>query len=129
VRRAVFILIGLLFVSWAACRQFHSNRSFDQICELVQGKSAAEVEDLLGAPDVREEILEGDERWVWWDYTFLDGEGYPPEIRGQVVHLEIQFQNPSRPLNRHLPYSQWRMSGPLAVSYSFPFQLPRAATY
>ena len=125
----MFFLAGLLMVSWAACRQSRSNRSFDQICELVNGKSAAEVEVILGAPDVREEILEGDERWVWWEYTFLDGEIYPPEVRGQVVHLEIMFQNPSRPLNRRLPYSQWRMSGPLAVSYSVPLQMPKAATF
>lgn len=119
-KRAVFLLVSLLMVSWAACRQSRSNQSFDKICELVKGKSAAEVEEILGAPDVREEILEGDERWVWWEYTFLDGESYPPEIRGQVVHLEIMFQNPSRPLNRQLPYSQWRMAGPLSVSYSVP---------
>lgn len=128
-RRVVFLLAGLLLVSWVACRHSQSNQSFDQICEMVQGKSAAEVEDLLGAPDVRQEILEGDERWIWWEYTFLDGESYPPEVRGQVVHLEIQFQNPSRPLDRQLPYAQWRMSSPLAVSYAFPFQLPKTATY
>lgn len=120
-KRMVFLLTGLLMVLGASCRQLpRSNQSFDQICEMVQGKSAAEVEEILGAPDVREEILEGDERWVWWEYTFLDGESYPPEVRGQVVHLEILFQNPSRPLDRRLPYSQWRLSGPLAVSYTIP---------
>ncbi|HYO14461.1 MAG TPA: hypothetical protein VE685_14790 [Thermoanaerobaculia bacterium] len=111
--------VGLYY--GAACGPgSQSDRSFDQICDMVQGKTAAEVESLLGVPDVREEILEGDERWVWWNYTFLDGDNYPPEMRGRIVHLEILFQNPA-PLKAQRPsYSEWRLSDPLAVSYSLP---------
>ena len=106
--------IVLLFL--AACKSnARSGESFDQICSRVAGKTAAEVESLLGKPDARERLPMGDWRWIWWNYTFLDGEGYPPELRGRIVHLEILFSNPSRP---SLPKSQWRVVGPLAVSYA-----------
>lgn len=116
------LLTFLLFLScWAACGPSpESDQSFDQICERVKGRTAAEVESILGAPDVREEILQGDERWIWWNYTFLDGNNYPPEMRGRIVHLEILFQNPSDQKGRRPSYSEWRISDPLAVSYSLP---------
>jgi hypothetical protein len=87
---------------------------------MLKGKTAAEVESMLGAPDVREEILQGDERWIWWNYTFLDGDNYPPEMRGQIVHLEILFQNPFHRKTQRPAYSEWRITDSLAVSYSLP---------
>lgn len=120
-KRFILLIFILLLSCWAACGPNpESDQSFDQICDMVQGKTAAEVESLLGDPDVREEILQGDERWIWWNYTFLDGDNYPPEMRGRIVHLEILFQNPA-PLKAQRPsYSEWRLSDPLAVSYSLP---------
>ena len=113
-----FFLLMLVFLVMLQCR--HSGRlekSFDQICQLVAGRTASEVESLLGAPDVREKILVDDERWVWWRYTYLDGNDYAPEVRGQVVHLEITFQNPS-PGGARKPYSKWRIVSRYGVSYS-----------
>lgn len=97
--------------SWA-----RSDKSFDQIRRLVSGKTADEVTALLGAPDSRENLLIDDERWVWWNYTFLDGEDYPPEVRRQVVHLEITFTRSAAGPGRGV----WRVSGPFGVSYSVP---------
>jgi hypothetical protein len=113
--------LGILLIGTDGCHQHdqgpRSQSSFDEICETVAGKSAAEVEVLLGAPDSREEIPIGDQRWIWWDYTFLDGESYSPEIRGKTVHLEITFSSPIGPTRASTPASQWKVSSPLAVSY------------
>jgi hypothetical protein len=106
------VLAGLL-----ACRPgARSSQSYDQIRELVTGRTATEVERLLGKPDLRETVLD-DQRWVWWNYTFLDGDQYAPEIRGQVVHLEITFQAPPTP-------GVDARVGPLSVSYSKPSRSP-----
>jgi hypothetical protein len=94
-----------------------SASSFDEISSEVSGKTAAEVEALLGRPDAREKLPIGDWRWVWWNYTFLDGDNYPPEFRGKVVHLEIMFSDPG---HFEAPDSQFRVIGPLAVSYAIP---------
>ena len=94
------------------------DRSFDQITALVDGKTAEEVERLLGPPDTRQRVLLGDERWIWWNYTYLDGADYAPEIRRRAVHLEITFRNPSAPGGPRLPYSKWRVVTPYGVSYS-----------
>jgi hypothetical protein len=92
-----------------------SDWSFDEIRRKVAGRSAAEVRELLGEPDVRESVLLGDERWVWWNYTYLDGAAYAPEERGRVVHLEILFE---RPDGAAAAPGAWRISGPLGVSYT-----------
>ena len=107
----------LILLLLASCRPTaRSHQSYDQIRQLVAGHTAAEVEQLLGKPDVRSPVR-GDSRWVWWNYTFLDGDQYAPEIRGQIVHLEITFQNPQA-LGGPVPLSQWRVNGSLSVSYS-----------
>lgn len=117
-KRLVFAL-GLLVVLLACGKTApRSDQSFDQIRKLVAGKSAAEVAALLGEPDTRQGALVGDERWIWWNYTFLDGEDIPPELRGQVVHLEITFERSPNPSASGAP--AWRISGPLGVSYSLP---------
>jgi hypothetical protein len=112
------VLLGIL-ATLLHCRHIgRLQKSFDEIRDLVSGRTAAEVEDLLGPPDSRQPILIGDERWIWWSYTYLDGNDYAPEVRGQVVHLEITFRNPSSPGQPRLPYSQWRIASPYGVSYS-----------
>lgn len=122
-QRTTLLFLSLIFL-WSSCRPAsHSDKSFDQICDLVTGKTAAEVEELLGPPDARQRILLVDERWIWWNYTFLDGETYPPEFRGLVVHLEITFHDSLLSRASHpapSSSSQWRVSSPLAVSYSIP---------
>lgn len=77
----------------------------------------AEVEEILGKPNAREKLPVGDWRWIWWNYTSLKGDNYPPEIRNQPVHLEIVFSSPGK---AQAPDSQWRVDGPLAVSYALP---------
>jgi hypothetical protein len=114
-----FFKIGMLLIlGVVACRPgARSSQSYDQIRELVAGRTSTEVERLLGKPDLRETVLD-DQRWVWWNYTFLDGDQYAPEIRGQVVHLEITFQAPPT------PGAEARVGGPLSVSYSKPSRSP-----
>ena len=111
------LVLGLL----AACHGSpRSNKSFDQIRVLVLGKSASEVEEILGPPDSRQPLLLGDERWIWWNYTYLGGQDYSPEIRGQTVHLQITFANPDLSGRDRPPYSRWRIEDPLSVSYLLP---------
>lgn len=111
----LFLLI--FFLSLLACGPSpRSQQSYDQLRNLVTGKTGAEVERLLGPPDLRESVLD-DQRWIWWNYTFLDGNQYAPEIRGQIVHLEIVLK---RPPDGTDPIAKWRALGPLAVSYSMP---------
>lgn len=62
----------------------------------------------------------GDKRWVWWNFTSLDGESYVPELRGKIVHLEITFSGPIGIANAGLPPAQWKVSSPLSVSYVVP---------
>jgi hypothetical protein len=95
-----------------------SRHAFDWIQRQVGGRTEAEVERLLGKPDSREPRLADDEVWIWWNYTFLDGEQYPPEVRGQVVHLEITFDRPPGLPGRDAPHAAWRVAGPLSVSFS-----------
>jgi hypothetical protein len=116
-----FLLLSLLFACHHSPR---SDRSFDQIRDLVQGKSASEIEEILGPPDSRQPLLLGDERWIWWDYTYLGGQDYSPEIRGQVVHLQITFANPDLSATDRPPYSQWRVEDPMSVSYILPVAGP-----
>jgi hypothetical protein len=127
-RVTLFLLVAASLLGLVACRPgARSARSFDQVQKLVAGRTAAEVAALLGPPDARQALLADDERWVWWNYTYLDGANYAPEIRGQVVHLEITFESPSLVSEgsgavavASVPREQWRVSGPLGVSYSLP---------
>ena len=111
----LLILVALAGCGHGAAR---SGQSFDEIRKLVSGKTAAEVTALLGKPDSRQKVLIDDERWIWWNYTVLDGDEYPTDMRGKVVHLEITFTRPQEPA----PGSGrdvWRVSSPFGVSYSF----------
>jgi hypothetical protein len=113
----IYLLILSLGLTSQGCRpSAKSQRSFDQIRELVQDRTASEVEKILGKPDMQEAVLD-EQRWVWWNYTFLDGDQYAPEVRGQVVHLEILFRSSSSSAGL-------RVAGPLAVSYSRPATNP-----
>jgi hypothetical protein len=98
-------------------------QSFDEIERRVTGKTEAEVEQILGKPDTREARLVDDDVWIWWDFTFLDGEQYAPEVRGQVVHLEITFDKPQGTEGRDVPHAAWRVAGPYSVNFSR--RLPR----
>jgi hypothetical protein len=117
---AIWRSLGALWLAlgWLACNgaTIRSERSFDQIQRLVAGKTETEVEGLLGPPDIRETRLVDDEVWIWWDYTFLDGNQYAPELRGQAVHLEITFRKPAA--GQDLPKAAWRVPGPFSVNFS-----------
>lgn len=120
-KRYVPAFLALCLSILAACNSSpRSDRSFDQIRDMVQGKTASEIEGLLGAPDSRRSMALGDERWVWWDYTYLGGQNYSPEVRGQVVHLQITFSNPSIASSSKPSYSEWRVLNPRNVSYVLP---------
>jgi hypothetical protein len=132
VRKSVaFGLLSLLMTAACSRTAPRSGRSFPEIRDLVTGKTAAQVEALLGPPDTRQPALLDSERWIWWNYTFLDGDEYAPERRGQVVHLEIGFDPPAdqgglvatvregRP-----PYDEWRISELLGITYAIPRNVP-----
>jgi hypothetical protein len=126
VNRWARLILSCILCVWIACSpSARSKYSFDQICKKVEGKTAAEVSNLLGAPDYQKQSALGDEKWLWWNYTVLDGDGYAPEIRGQIVHLEITFSNPQGSSESSLPRSQWRVREPFGVSYLIPDQGPR----
>jgi hypothetical protein len=99
-----------------------SAKSFDEIHKMVAGKTAAEVKQLLGPPDNVDKLLLGDERWVWWNYTFLEGTKWAPEMRGKVVHLEITFEGPSfeREGREVVAKAEPRVSEPYGVGYVVP---------
>lgn len=94
-----------------------SELSFAEIASLVGESTAADVARLLGEPDTRQPVFLHDERWIWWNYTFLAGRDFPPEAQGQVVHLAITFRNPARFEGESAPYSEWRLAGSFAVTY------------
>jgi hypothetical protein len=124
-KRSQWLPCLLILAVLSACGRFaaRSDRSFDEIRELVSGKTAAEVTALLGKPDTRQSILTDDQRWIWWNYTRLDGDQYPPEERGQVVHLEITFTRPAAPGSDTAlagGNGAWRVASPLGVSYTVP---------
>lgn len=113
-------LLATLALLLAACGREPSSRSrhsFAEISREVSGKTAAEVVASLGEPDSKQRIFLGDERWIWWNFTFLDGNDIPPETRGQVVHLRIRFRNPTRLWVDPPPYSQWPIAEPRGVDY------------
>jgi hypothetical protein len=115
---AAVIAAGALGCGTPASSAARSRHSFDWIQRQAIGRTEAEVERLLGKPDARELRLIDDEVWIWWDYTFLDGDQYPPEMRGQIVHLEITFDKPPGSERRDAPHVTWRVSGPFAVNFS-----------
>src|SRR4051812_10948294 len=105
-------LLLLLALAFGACRPSARSRySYDEIKHLVAGKTAAEVERILGRPNVCQAVLLDDERCIWWSYTFLDGAPYAPELRGKVVHLEIIFEHPAAAGETPRPTAEWRVSG------------------
>lgn len=120
--------LGLLLIVLAGCRglKARSERSFEEIQALAQGKTAEQILGLLGEPDTRQVVFDADERWIWWNYTFLDGRDCPPEMRGRVVHLEIVIRNPIRSLSLKAtnagrrPYSEWRVDDAFGVTYRTP---------
>lgn len=117
--------LGLLLIGLPACRgpQARSNRSFDEIQALARGKTAEEILRLLGEPDSRQTVFDADERWVWWNYTFLDGKDCPPEMRGRVVHLEVVVRSPVLPefaRTDRRPYSEWRVDDAFGITYRTP---------
>jgi hypothetical protein len=101
-----------------------SDRSFDEIRGLVQGKTAAEIEALLGPPNSRQTSVLGDERWIWWNYTYLGGQDYSPEARNRIVHLQIVFADPALTSSEKLPHSKWRVVDPMSVSFLLPSAAP-----
>jgi hypothetical protein len=121
VKRSTLALSALLLCLLAACHASpRSDKSFDQIRGMVQGKTANEIEKILGPPDSRQPDLLGDERWIWWNYTYLGGQDYSPEIRGQIVHLQITFANPNVAASRRPAYAEWRILDPQNVSFVLP---------
>ncbi len=117
---ASLLVLGLL--AGCSVEGPRSQRSFAEIQGLVEGKSAADVTDLLGEPDTRQELFDADERWIWWSYTSLESREHPPEIRGRVVHLEIVFRNPSRASKARKPYSEWPIDSTFGVKFKLPSQ-------
>jgi hypothetical protein len=120
------LLISIsLFLCLGGCHlASHSDRSFDEIRSLVQGKTATEIEALLGSPNSRKTSELGTERWIWWNYTYLGGQDYAPEVRGRIVHLQIEFTNPSFTEAEKPPYSKWRIVDPMSVSFLMPGTIP-----
>lgn len=119
------IVVGLLSLAWlglAHCAESgpRSRRSFSELSHRMQGRTAAQILELLGEPDSRRPVLDGDERWLWWNYTFLDGRDVPPELRGKVVHLDIVVVNPERGSTKRRPYSEWRIDDALGIRYRLP---------
>lgn len=108
----VAALLAVFFLTGCPGGRARSSKSFDEIHRMVAGKAAREVVGLLGEPDSRQPIFGADEKWIWWNYTYLDGNDFPPEVRGHVVHLEIIFKKTSR--------EEWRVDGELAVGYRLP---------
>lgn len=100
--------------------QPRSERSFAEISELVRGKTAGEVRYLLGEPDSRQVVFDADERWIWWNYTYLDGNDCPPELRGRVVHLEILFRNPRREAGARRRLAEWPVDDAYGVNFRVP---------
>jgi hypothetical protein len=119
-RLFVIWLIVFLLVACGHRNVPKSPKCFDDIRDLVRGKNAAQIDSLLGHPDLREKMVFSGERWVWWDYTYLDGNKYPPDLRGRLVHLEIIFEPTVKSAARTeaVPSELWP-TDPLAITYTF----------
>jgi len=124
--RILLAIAALLLLGAAGCggTRARSNHSFGEIQTLARNKTAEQLLKLLGEPDSRQIVFDADERWIWWNYTFLDGKDCPPEMRGRVVHLEIVVKNPVRTLNgekvSRRPYSEWRVDDAFGITYRAP---------
>jgi hypothetical protein len=116
---ALLLSIGLALPFHCGAPSPRSSATFDQIQQQVRGKTAAEIEALLGRPDTRQRLAT-EEKWIWWNYTVLDGEQYAPEVRRQIVHLEIVFDCASGAGDAAVARAACRVDDPLAVSYSRP---------
>jgi hypothetical protein len=116
----LYIALSLLIVACGHQRA-RSEKNFDKIREMVKGKTSSEIEQMLGKPDSKQEMLSSGERWIWWNYTFLGGNNYPPELRDKVVHLEIIFEpDDMAGVARASSTGELRASGPFGVSYTLP---------
>ena len=115
----MFVFVCFCLVGCSQSSGSRSAKSFDEIRVMVAGKTEAEVKKLLGDPDHREKLLFGDERWTWWNYTYL-GKDWAPEVRGKVVHLEITFAGPLVATAGLDEPSHWRVSEPYGVGFLFP---------
>jgi hypothetical protein len=123
VRLLYSMSIVLALVLLVSCRPHgaRSGKCFDDIRSLVQGRTTREVAALLGKPDSRQPMPLLGERWIWWNYTYLDGKDYPPEERGRVVHLEIIFEpRVSRSGGSVVSASDLCAVDPMSVSYTIP---------
>ena len=114
--------LALLLIGTGGCRgpRARSDRSFDEIQALARGKTAQQILQLLGEPDSRQEVFDAGERWIWWNYTFLDGKDCPPEMRGWVVHLEIVVRNPGHGRAGRRAYSEWQVDDAFGITYQAP---------
>lgn len=114
--------LAFLLLGTVGCRgsQARSSRSFDQIQALARGKTAQQILELLGEPDSRQNVFDAGERWIWWNYTFLDGNDCPPEMRGRVVHLEIVVRDPKKVSTERRPYSEWQVDDAFGITYRAP---------
>jgi hypothetical protein len=122
---ALLASVAFMLIGPAGCGgpKARSARSFDEIQALAQGKTAQQILELLGDPDSRQVVFDADERWIWWNYTFLDGKDCPPEMRGRVVHLEIVLRNPrvtGRRGTEGRAESEWRVDDPFGITYRAP---------
>lgn len=112
-------ILCILFLASCHHQTAKSAKCFDDIRKMVAGRTAAEVERILGQPDSRQRILLSAERWTWWNYTFLEGKDYPPEIRGRLVHLEIIFERKGGdPDSGDAKLSELLAADPLSVTYA-----------
>jgi hypothetical protein len=120
-------LAALFLAGLTACGGPHarSERSFPEIAKLVRGKTAEQVAGLLGEPDTRQPVFDAGERWIWWNYTFLDGSDFPPEKRGRVVHLEIVVRSPTTESTSRPSYAEWQVDDTFGITYRDPSQNDR----
>ncbi|HEX2251719.1 MAG TPA: hypothetical protein VHQ65_00455 [Thermoanaerobaculia bacterium] len=127
-RRALLLLVVLALACDVPLRP-RSERSFAEIAASVAAMNGAEIAALLGEPDSRQPVFLRDERWIWWNYTYLAGEDCPPEMRGQVVHLEILLHNPAEESDAPSSYRDWRISQPAGVTYRIPGEVPPVGAF
>lgn len=120
--------LAALLSTFACGPRARSERSFPELESLVRGKTAAQVQSLLGEPDTLEPVFDAGERWIWWNYTFLDGPGYPPEQRGRVVHLEIVVRSLPAEEGTRRPYTDWKVDDTFGITYRQPGQNDRFAS-